>query len=69
MLKKKVLQHGRRWSLIAEDMGRSPEDLMLRYDFKIMRQRSGPWTREEDEMLLRVVAEIGPRWTQVIQFP
>ena len=65
MLKLKVQQYGRRWSSIAEDMGRSPEDLMLRYDFKIMKRRSGPWTREEDAMLLKIVDEIGPRWTQV----
>ena len=65
MLKLKVQQYGRRWSCIAEDMGRSPEDLMLRYDFKIMKRRSGPWTREEDEMLLKTVDEIGPRWTQI----
>ena len=65
MLKLKVQEYGRRWSSIAEDMGRSPEDLMLRYDFKIAKRRSGPWTREEDEMLLKVVEEIGPRWTQI----
>jgi hypothetical protein len=81
ILKKKVLQYGRRWSSIgiyifdgrslyiyicessflfyylisvAEDMGRSPEDVMLRYDFKIMRRKSGSWSREEDELLMKV---------------
>lgn len=37
---------GRKWSLIAEDLGRSPEDVMLRYDFKII-NKAGSWTKEE----------------------
>ena len=28
-------------------MGRSPEDVMLRYDFKIAGKRAGSWSREE----------------------
>lgn len=34
-LKNRVEILGRRWSSIAEDMGKSPEDIMLRYDFKL----------------------------------
>jgi hypothetical protein len=32
---------------LAEEMNRSPEDVMLRYDFKILKRRSGSWTKEE----------------------
>jgi hypothetical protein len=46
-------------------MGRSPEDVMLRYDFKIMKRKSGSWSREEDEQLMKIVSEVGPRWTLV----
>ena len=40
-LKNRVEILGRRWSTIAEDMGKSPEDIMLRYDFKLSSRKVG----------------------------
>ncbi len=40
---------------IAEEMGRSPEDVMLRYDFKIARKRGGSWSREEVSVYLDAI--------------
>ena len=45
LLKSLVLHLGRRWSSIAEIVGRSPEDVMLRYDFKIAPRRLGSWSK------------------------
>ena len=64
-LKEMVATYGRRWSHIAEELSRSPEDLMLRYDFKVARYRGGPWTREENKQLIKLVEELGPRWSQI----
>ena len=58
VLKGLVATLGRRWSSIAETMGRSPEDVMLRYDFKIAPRRLGSWTREEDRRLLELVEQL-----------
>mmetsp|Transcript_29520 Transcript_29520/g.49834 ORF Transcript_29520/g.49834 Transcript_29520/m.49834 type:complete len:90 (+) Transcript_29520:3169-3438(+) len=48
-------------------MGRSPEDVMLRFDFKVTRlgRKRGSWTRSEDLQLVQLVEEYGQRWTQI----
>eukprot|EP00597_Dinobryon_sp_UTEXLB2267_P003739 CAMPEP_0170061834 /NCGR_PEP_ID=MMETSP0019_2-20121128/3265_1 /TAXON_ID=98059 /ORGANISM="Dinobryon sp., Strain UTEXLB2267" /LENGTH=510 /DNA_ID=CAMNT_0010267787 /DNA_START=233 /DNA_END=1762 /DNA_ORIENTATION=+ len=61
-----VATYGRKWTLIAEEMNRSPEDVMLRFDFKITKQnKAGSWTREEDLQLLELIENIGPKWALV----
>ena len=64
-LKSLVDSAGRRWSSIAEEMHRSPEDIMLRFDFKIAPRRMGQWSREEDRQLLQLHSSLGPRWAKV----
>jgi hypothetical protein len=51
-----VLLYGEQWPAVAEALGRSPEDVALRYEFKVSHRRRGPWTRAEDEALLQFVA-------------
>jgi len=47
-------------------MNRSPEDVMLRFDFKITKQnKAGSWTRAEDLQLLELIETIGPKWALV----
>jgi len=46
---------GRKWQVIAEEMRRSPEDVMLRYDFKVAKVKAGSWTRHEDKQLIKYV--------------
>ena len=64
-LKSLVVTYGRRWTIIAEAMQRSPEDVMLRYDFKIVARTVGQWTREEDAVLSKLVEQFGPKWSKV----
>jgi len=65
----RVAQIGRRWEAIAEEIKRSPEDAMLRFDFKIAPRRFGQWRREEDQLLLKLVEEFAPnpRWALIGQ--
>ena len=55
LLKSLVLHLGRRWSSIAEIVGRSPEDVMLRYDFKIAPRRLGSWSKVRDPLSLSLI--------------
>lgn len=65
-LKRLVGSCGRKWTVIAEAMGRSPEDVMVRFDFKISgHRRAGVWSKSEDLMLKQLVTEIGPKWAKV----
>ena len=48
------------WLEIAERMSRSPEDIMIRYDFKLNKQKNlknGYWTKAEDKLLLQYVQD------------
>eukprot|EP01038_Epipyxis_sp_PR26KG_P006284 gene6284-8652_t len=65
LLRKLVNQYGRKWTIIAEFMNRSPEDVMLRFDFKITHRRTGPWSKDEDSKLVNLVNQIGPKWSKV----
>jgi hypothetical protein len=64
-LKALVHSMGRRFGPIAEIVGRSPEDVMLRYEFKIAPKRTGCWTKTEDERFLKLYSEMGPRWAAI----
>lgn len=52
-------QHGRNWNLVAEQMNRSPEDVMMRFDFKLSAHRHGSWTKQEDARLIEFVEQHG----------
>lgn len=62
MLKRLVGKYGRQWPEIAENMGRSPEDIMLRHDFKIAVRR---WTKQDDKKLVELVQLLGRKWAQI----
>ena len=52
--------------LPAEEMKRSPEDVMLRFDFRIRKQnKAGSWTKAEDAQLLNLFNKLGPKWALV----
>jgi len=51
---------GEHWALaVAEQMNRSPEDVMMRFDFKLSAHRHGSWTRQEDARLIEFVEQHG----------
>lgn len=52
-------RHDRQWTLVAEQMNRSPEDVMIRFDFKLSSHRHGAWKREEDARLIEFVEQHG----------
>ena len=53
-------------TLLAEEMKRSPEDVMLRFDFRIRKQnKAGSWTKAEDAQLLNLFNKFGPKWAVV----
>eukprot|EP01036_Dinobryon_divergens_P030151 gene30150-39347_t len=61
-----ISTYGRKWTIIAEEMKRSPEDVMLRFDFRIRKQnKAGSWTKAEDAQLLNLFNKLGPKWALV----
>ena len=47
-------------------MKRSPEDVMLRFDFKITKQyKAGSWTKAEDSQLMDLIDKFGQKWALV----
>jgi hypothetical protein len=60
-LRRSVARFGRKWTIIAEDVGRSPEDCAYRYDFRLDWQpRHGSWSKEEDTQLVSLVKQYAP---------
>jgi myb proto-oncogene protein len=70
-----VHQHGLSWKLIADEFGGGwdPDQLMhhwRRYDQRTVLSgesgpRTGKWSLEEDEALMRALALYGPKWSKV----
>lgn len=55
------------WHQVASSLpGRNNKDCRKRWHYKIAYNiTKGPWTREEDEKLMRAVREHGTKWTRV----
>ena len=62
-------QQNNRWEKIAQKMpGRTARQCRDRYNNYLFKEISyGPWTEEEDNTILRLFKEIGPKWTQIAQ--
>lgn len=61
-------QYNKEWNMVAEQMHRSPEDVMVRYEFKLSAHRNGAWTRKEDARLAEFVQAHGdgaPGWSKI----
>lgn len=68
MLKYLIDTFGTRdWVLIASMMpGRSPKQCRDRFCNYLSEERQiGPWTTEEDELLLSLLKKIGPKWVEI----
>lgn len=70
-LKKLVQIHGEHdWKVISNALGtRSPRQCRERYRNYLMPGiENGPWTTEEENLLISKFNEIGPRWTVLTQY-
>jgi len=64
-LKRAVERHGRHWREVSEFMGtRTPTQCVHRWDLRhrIRPRHRQPWTKDEDELLLRYVKTYGCVW-------
>lgn len=62
-LAKLVRTHGINWKPIAFEMGLSTRQVRDRYNNYIIRTPNHkPWTEDEDELLLKLHEDIGPKW-------
>jgi hypothetical protein len=50
------------WQDVATSLNHTPWQCLLAYQTKLTNSRSSPWTRSEDEVLLKYVAAMGPQW-------
>jgi hypothetical protein len=50
------------WHDVAILLNRTAWQCLLAYQTELTNSRSSPWTREEDEVLLKYVAAMGPQW-------
>lgn len=50
------------WQDVASSLNRTAWQCLLSYERKLTSSRSSPWTRQEDEVLLKYVAAMGPQW-------
>lgn len=61
-----VSRYGTDWAVLAELLARSPEDVMMRHDFKLEGGRKGRWTRLEDNRLREHVQRRGTSdWSDI----
>lgn len=65
-----VLIHGDKWDLIASEMeGRNPRQCRERYrSFLAPHLINGPWSREEDELLIRLHQKFGSKWSLITRY-
>lgn len=64
-----VKQIGEDWDVIAKKLpGRTPKQIHDRY-INYLRQglQNGPWTNEEDEILMKMYKMIGPKWSKMMK--
>lgn len=64
-----VLEHGENWDEIAKLLsGRTAKQCHDRYE-NYLRDglKSEPWSPEEDEILIRMYKEIGPKWVKMMK--
>jgi hypothetical protein len=50
------------WQDVATLLNRTAWQCLLAYQTKLTSSQSSPWTLEEDEVLLKYVAAMGPQW-------
>ncbi|WIA39907.1 hypothetical protein OEZ86_013349 [Tetradesmus obliquus] len=65
-----VGQHGKNWRVVGRAMGKSPSQAGKMYKSmleSVSRANSGPWTDQEDVMLLRAVHSHGTKWRDIEQ--
>eukprot|EP00306_Pavlova_sp_CCMP459_P010630 CAMPEP_0185185994 /NCGR_PEP_ID=MMETSP1140-20130426/3718_1 /TAXON_ID=298111 /ORGANISM="Pavlova sp., Strain CCMP459" /LENGTH=161 /DNA_ID=CAMNT_0027752241 /DNA_START=99 /DNA_END=581 /DNA_ORIENTATION=- len=69
LLEQIVQQHGaRQWARIAEHMGGVRKDWQCRERWQNHLRpqvKKGSWSKEEDEVILRAVQEIGTKWSGI----
>ena len=71
LLKSLVEKHGEsNWCAIAAQIKtRTPRQCRERYkNYLSPKIKNGPWTPEEEELLAKKVAEIGPKWAHISLF-
>ncbi|EAY22700.1 Myb-like DNA-binding domain containing protein [Trichomonas vaginalis G3] len=57
------------WNAIAEEVpGRTARQCRDRWKKYLSGVENGPWTEEEDALLLEKYNELGPKWAQIAQF-
>lgn len=64
-----MLEHGESWEEIAKKLpGQTPKQCHDRYaNYLRDGLKSEPWTQEEDEMLIEMHKEIGPKWVKMMK--
>ncbi|KAK8866295.1 hypothetical protein M9Y10_009255 [Tritrichomonas musculus] len=64
-----VLEHGESWEEIAKKLpGRTPKQCHDRFaNYLRDGLKTEPWTQEEDEILIEMHKEIGPKWVKMMK--
>ena len=60
---------GEDWEIISKVLlGRTPKQIHDRYQ-NYLRDglKKGPWTKEEDDLIISFYEQIGPKWTKMVE--
>lgn len=70
IIREYVNEHGENWDEVAKKLsGRTPKQCHDRYS-NYLREglKTGPWSMEEDEILIKMHYEIGPKWIKMMKY-